>query len=207
MLKYTKAALALVVFAILLVGGLRFAHVMGPHVAATAPLTDQLDAALDRVAYYERILDLSTYYGIDPAIVILVDQRAQQVYPLLATHSDFVPSPETLTRRMLAIIFTESRGDPSAIGDSGRAIGLTQMWLTTAALYDPKVSQSDLLDPVYHVQLAFAHFLDLLDKNGGDPLLAFVAWNYGQRGALEVIQGRRRMNDYAMRALRAPLHN
>jgi hypothetical protein len=171
-------------------------------------LVEELSTLQQQYDYQTQILSLSMRFHIDPSIVAIVDAASRRIWGTISANSyrwDFIRSPDELTRRMLSIIWVESKGDSTAIGDRGRAVGLSQLWLSTAMIYDPEVSTADLHDPVIHINLMYSHFLDLLDKNDGDDVLSYLAWNYGQRGALDLIASRRATNGYAMQILRAGL--
>jgi soluble lytic murein transglycosylase-like protein len=80
---------------------------------------------------------------------------------------------------MLSIIYVESKGKANAIGDSGKARGLTQIWTTTAQEYGP-VSAEELLDPKINIEYGFKHFEKLLESYKGNIALALYAWNRGK---------------------------
>ena len=91
----------------------------------------------------------------------------------------FVRTDDDLAYIMLSIISAESGGEVRAVGDSGRAFGLTQMWLTTAQMYDRKITANRLLTIHGNLTLAMNHFLDLLQRYDGNFTLAVLAWNRG----------------------------
>ena len=76
------------------------------------------------------------------------------------------------------MIYVESKGIPDTVGDHGKAIGLTQIWLSTANDYE-KISKEDLLDPDNNIRISFMHFQKLLEKYNGNFALALYAWNRG----------------------------
>ena len=158
----------------------------------------------ETIAHQRWIIALSNRFGFTPDIVILVDRKARTLFdgPTETGRWSYIRSAEALTRRMLSIMWVESRGDPRAVGAAGE-IGLAQIKLSTAQMYDPAVTATELTDVNVHINLAFAHFLELLDRNDGDDVFAYLAWNYGERGALNLIESRRETNGYAMRVLAA----
>ncbi len=83
---------------------------------------------------------------------------------------------------LLAIVWTESGGDPSARSSAG-ALGLMQLKLAAAAdaaqwLGEPKPTAQDLFDPRRNLRLGAAYFRILLDRFG-DPSVALVAYLKG----------------------------
>jgi hypothetical protein len=148
--------------------------------------------------------NLSNIYSIDPSLVNLV-------YTEIETHlhnsSDRVDEDEIwkLTRVLLGIIREESGGRPDALGDKGRALGLTQIWLTTAKQYG-QVEAQDLFDPATNVHFALLHFSRLLQSYNGDVVMALYAWNYGESRLREITsQGQTPQNGYGERVLSTPL--
>jgi soluble lytic murein transglycosylase-like protein len=86
----------------------------------------------------------------------------------------FVRTPEYFTYLLCSIIKIESRGREEAVGDNGKAFGLTQMWMTTAKMHDKSVTKSDLLNPIRHIPLAVKHFAYLLEESGGNIGVATI---------------------------------
>src|SRR5258708_20605053 len=72
----------------------------------------------------------------------------------------------------------ESGGDPTAVGDGGKAIGLMQMH--AAAASDVGVNWSDLAGNPELQVLAGTHYLRLqLDRFNSDEHTALIAYNQG----------------------------
>jgi len=93
---------------------------------------------------------------------------AQQAYDAFSVRPELI----------LADIQQESGGDPSAVGDGGKAIGLMQMH--AAAASDVGVSWSDLAGNPQLQALAGTHYLRLqLDRFNGDERTALIAYNQG----------------------------
>jgi soluble lytic murein transglycosylase-like protein len=59
------------------------------------------------------------------------------------------------------------------------AIGLTQVRLPTARIYDPTVSASDLMNPSVNLQVGFHYLRDLLNRFDHSVPLALEAYNKG----------------------------
>lgn len=125
------------------------------------------------------ILDLSVEFGLDPYIVTLVDQYSRRYVHTADLEWRFIRTPEYMTYLMLSLIHAESRGVATAVGDNGRARGLTQIWVSTAQQYG-EVSANDLLEPETNLHYAFQHFHHLLKRYRGNVALALYSWNRGE---------------------------
>ena len=129
----------------------------------------------------ERLLyvnDLAIEFGMNPTIVTLVDHYSRKYLDQGGSEWRLLKTPEFMTYIMLSVIHAESKGNPSAVGDGGRARGLTQIWVSTARQYG-EVTAQDLLDPETNVSFSFKHFHSLLKKYHGNLALALYAWNRG----------------------------
>ncbi len=84
-----------------------------------------------------------------------------------------------MTHWMLSLIKVESVGNPRAVS-SKQALGLTQLLLSTARIYEPEVTRQQLFDPETNIRIAYQHFTYLLSRYKGNILLAFDAWNRGE---------------------------
>jgi len=73
----------------------------------------------------------------------------------------------------------ESNGSTWAIGDKGKARGLTQIWTSTAKLYKEDITAAALLNPQINISISFQHFHGLLKKYEGNFGLVLYAWNRG----------------------------
>ena len=148
--------------------------------------------------------NLSNIYSIDSSLAKLVYTEAEAH---LHNFSDRVDEDEIweLTQVILGIIREESGGRPDALGDKGRALGLTQIWLTTAKQYG-QVEARDLFDPATNIRFALLHFSRLLQSYNGDVVMALYAWNYGESRLREITsRGQTPRNGYGERVLSASL--
>ncbi len=125
------------------------------------------------------IQQLSIEFSFDPKIIMTVDQLAGEYvkpdelgYRLL--------SREFLTYLFLSLIWAESKGDPAAIGDGGKAFGLTQLWLNTAKQYGEEVTEAKLLTVQANLSIAFKHADYLLRKYRGNVALWLYSCNRGE---------------------------
>ncbi len=125
------------------------------------------------------IQQLSIEFSFDPKIIMTVDQLAAEYvkpdelgYRLL--------SRELFTYLFLSLIWAESKGDPAAIGDGGKAFGLTQLWLNTAKQYGEEVTEAKLLTVQANLSIAFKHADYLLTKYRGNIALWLYRWNRGE---------------------------
>jgi hypothetical protein len=80
-------------------------------------------------------------------------------------------------RLALAIAKRESSVDPSAVGDSGKAIGMFQ--LHEAAAADMGLSPEDRSDPIKNITAGIGYFKRQSDRFGGDVNKALMAYNGG----------------------------
>ncbi len=152
-----------------------------------------------------REINLSSIYSVTPSLVKLL---CTETKTHLQNFSDMVNEDEIweLTRVLLGIIREESGGRPDALGDKGRALGLTQIWLTTAQQYG-RVEARELFDPAINIRFALLHFSYLLQNYNGDVVTALYAWNYGEYRLKEITsRGQTPRNGYGERVLsEAPL--
>ena len=159
---------------------------------------------LERVHY---INELALEFSVDPMIVTLVDHYSREYLKKDGPEWRLLKTPEFLTYIMLSLIRAESRGNPAAVGDSGRALGLTQIWVSTAREYG-EVTAEQLLDPEINISFSFQHFYHLLEKYRGNLALALYAWNRGS-GKVDrlLVYGQSPQNDYGRRIYQAALLN
>ena len=159
---------------------------------------------LERLSY---INDLSVEFSIEPIIVTLIDQYSRKYLKKDGKEWRLLKTPEFLTHIMLSLIHAESGGDPTAIGDNGRARGLTQIWVSTAERYGT-VTAEQLLDPKVNISFSFQHFHYLLKKYRGNLALALYAWNRGT-GKVDrlLLYGQSPQNDYGKKVYQATLLN
>lgn len=153
------------------------------------------------------VYDLATEFSIDPAIVTLVDHYARENMREDEPEWRLVRTPEFMTYVMLSLIYVESNGNTHAVGDGGKARGLTQIWVSTANDYGD-VTPEQLHLPETNISYAFKHFHYLLKKYRGNLALALYAWN---RGAGKVdkllVYGESPQNGYAKKIYEAALVN
>ena len=143
---------------------------------------------------------------ITPEIVKIVHRNAVQSVDPSEPEWRLLRSPEALTYVILSLIHTESGGDPQAVGDDGRARGLTQIWHSTAHSYGP-VTPDALLDPATNIEFAFKHFRYLLKKYKGNFPLALYGWNRGTGTVDRLIRyGNSPANGYGRKVYRAALN-
>jgi len=159
---------------------------------------------LERVHY---INDLALEFSVEPMIVTLVDHYSREYLKKDGPEWRLLKTPEFLTYIMLSLIRTESRGNPAAVGDNGRARGLTQIWVSTAREYG-EVTAEQLLDPETNISFSFQHFHHLLEKYRGNLALALYAWNRGS-GKVDrlLVYGQSPQNGYGRRIYHAALLN
>ena len=110
---------------------------------------------------------------------------------------------------------SQSRAPPSclvsgcshcyAVGDGGKARGLTQIWVSTAREYG-NVTAEQLQRPETNISFAFKHFQHLLQKYRGNLALALYAWNRGS-GRVDklLLYGESPQNGYAKKVYEAAL--
>jgi soluble lytic murein transglycosylase-like protein len=77
-----------------------------------------------------------------------------------------------------ALVAVESGFDSTAISTAG-AIGLTQVRLPTARMYDSGVFTRDLQRADKNLEIGFRYYHDLLHRYDGDVILALAAYNMG----------------------------
>ena len=158
----------------------------------------------ENLRYY---YDLATEVSIDPMIVTLVDQYARESMSDNGPEWRLVRTPEFMTYIMLSLIYVESKGNTFAVGDGGKARGLTQLWVSTARQYGD-VTPEQLHLPETNISFSFKHFRYLLKKYRGNLALALYAWNRGE-GKVDklLIYGESPQNGYAKKIYEAALLN
>jgi hypothetical protein len=134
----------------------------------------QLLTQKDRKLSY--IYALATEFSMDPMIVTLVDHYAKEHMSKGGPEWRLVRTPEFMSYIMLSLIYAESKGDASAIGDGGEARGLTQLRVSTARDYGD-VTAEQLHQPETNISFAFKHFQQLLQEYRGNLALTLYAWN------------------------------
>ena len=125
------------------------------------------------------IQQLSVEFSFDPRIVMTVDHLAGE-YIKQGDLAYRLLTRELFTYLFLSLIFAESEGDSTAIGDDGKAYGLTQLWLTSAKQYNENVTETELLTVQGNLTIAFQHADYLLKKYRGNVALWLYSWNRGE---------------------------
>ena len=150
--------------------------------------------------------DLAIEFGFQPIIVEIVDHHSRAAIATGGDEFRLIQTHEYLTHIFLSLIYAESRGNFSAVGDKGKARGLTQIWTTTAQEYVEDVSAEELLDPGVNIEISFAHFQKLLVDYRGNFTLALLAWNRGAGRVNELIAwGQSPANGYGERVFSASI--
>jgi soluble lytic murein transglycosylase-like protein len=153
------------------------------------------------------INDLAVEFSMDPTIVTLVDRYSRKYMKESGPEWRLVRNPEFLSYIMLSLIYVESKGDTHAVGDRGRARGLTQIWVSTAQDYG-EVTAEALHRPETNISFAFKHFHQLLKKYQGNVALTLYAWNRGSRKVDRFLEyGESPGNGYAKKVYEAALVN
>lgn len=126
--------------------------------------TGELDLTQLQLDRARAILDFSAKYHIAADLAGLIYDSAvrEGIDPTLA----------------FRIVNIESEFKPSAVSSAG-ALGLTQVMLGTAVLYQPGITSRKLLDPSTNLRIGFRYLYDLMTKYDGDLRLALVAYNRG----------------------------
>ena len=170
-------------------------------------LTKQNQELLQRNTHLRYINDLAIEFSMDPMIVMLVDHYSRDYLKTEGPEWRLLKTPEFLSYIMLSLIYTESKGRASAIGDEGKARGLTQIWVTTAKQYGD-VTAHELLDPEVNISFAFKHFSHLLQKYRGNLAMALYAWNRGSSKVDKLlIYGESPQNGFGKKVYEAALLN
>lgn len=158
----------------------------------------------ERLSY---INDLAIEFSMDPAIVTLVDRYSREYMKGSGPEWRLVRTPEFMSYIMLSLIYVESKGNSDAVGDGGKARGLTQIWVSTAREYG-EVTAEQLQRPETNISFAFKHFQHLLQKYRGNLALALYAWNRGS-GRVDklLLYGESPQNGYAEKVYEAALVN
>ena len=125
------------------------------------------------------IRDLSVEFNLSPMVVLLVDHFSSEICCDDYEAFRLIQTPEFLTFIALSVIHAESGGNVNAIGDSGKALGLTQLHLPTARDYED-VSRDQLFIPETNIRIFFSHFVSLLKHYRGNVALALYSWNRGR---------------------------
>ena len=140
-------------------------------------------------------------------IVTLVDRYSREYMRKSGPEWRLVRTPEFMSYIMLSLIYVESKGNTHAVGDGGRARGLTQIWVSTAQDYGEVTSEALHL-PETNLSFAFKHFHQLLKKYQGNITLTLYAWNRGSRKVDRLLEyGESPGNGYARKVYEVALLN
>jgi len=170
-------------------------------------LSTSLSVAETKNTNLERVYSLSVEFGFDPLIVELVNHEAAEVMKEVGEEWRLIQTPQYLTYLMLSLIAVESNGNTWAIGDKGKARGLTQIWTPTAKLYQEDITAAALLNPQVNIEISFKHFHALLKKYYGNFTLVLYAWNRGSGKVDRLIAyGRAVENGYGHKVYNASLN-
>jgi soluble lytic murein transglycosylase-like protein len=170
-------------------------------------LTEALDIEKEEREEEQWLYNLAVEFQTNPLIVDLVDHFAKEhmrreeekEWRLIQNH-------RSLTYLFLSLIQVESNHEPNAVGDNGKARGLTQIWVTTAQQYEPEVTDMELLNPTTNIRVGLIHYHELLKRYKGNPWLANLAWNRGERRVDDLISyGQSPANGYGERVFTAAL--
>jgi soluble lytic murein transglycosylase-like protein len=102
---------------------------------------------------------------------IYASEKACRLYPII---DQAARRHEVETHLIMAIIYAESRYDPTAVSHRG-ARGLMQLMPRTAK----SLGVADILDPAQNVEAGVRYFKWLLELLDGDQKLALAAYNAG----------------------------
>jgi soluble lytic murein transglycosylase-like protein len=207
-----NVALGLVVLATGVVGGWTAFSYHSDRVAGELRLeVNELREQNEEVHQENRRLnyvnDLAVEFSMNPMVIALVDRYSHQYLSKPGPEWRLLKTPEFLTYMVLSLIYAESKGNPNAVGDGGKARGLTQIWVSTARSYGD-VTAKELLDPETNVSYSFKHFQHLLQKYKGNVALALYAWNRGGSTVDRLLAyGQSPENGYAKKVYEAALVN
>jgi hypothetical protein len=172
-----------------------------------AVLSEQNQMLTEKSEHLSYVNDLAVEFSMDPAIVILVDRYSREFMKDGGPEWRLVRTPEFMSYIMLSLIHVESKGNTEAVGDGGKARGLTQIWVSTARDYG-EVTAAQLHLPETNVSFAFKHFQHLLQKYRGNLALALYAWNRGAGRVDKLLRyGESPQNGYARKVYEAALLN
>ena len=164
--------------------------VTAPVLGELRSLTQELEAAKGELAVArlqleraDAIIEYSGRYGVpaDLAAATYDIALAEGVDPVLA----------------FRLVRLESGFNPRAKSREG-ALGLTQVLPSTARLYEPGLTTSQLYERDANLRLGFRYLHDLLDRYNGRLDLALLAYNRGPGRVTELLNsGRNPENGYA----------
>ena len=152
---------------------------------------------IQEIKLQNHIERLSSEFGVGLNIASTVFALSEEVVDYTRPRYREIQDANDMARIVLALIKVESGGNGLAVGDDGRALGLFQIWLSTARQYDAFMPASDLHDLGKSSKVFFVHFFNLLDRYGGDVALALCAYNQGSGRVDRILaKGRSPLNEY-----------
>ena len=168
-------------------------------------LSEQNQMLTEKTERLTYVNDLAIEFSMNPTIVTLVDRYSREYMKNGGPEWRLVRTPEFMSYIMLSLIYVESKGNSDAVGDGGKARGLTQIWVSTAKEYG-NVTPEQLQQPETNISFAFKHFQHLLQKYRGNLALALYAWNRGT-GKVDrlLVYGESPQNGYASKVYEAAL--
>ncbi len=168
-------------------------------------LSEQNQMLTEKTERLTYVNDLAIEFSMNPTIVTLVDRYSREYMKNGGPEWRLVRTPEFMSYIMLSLIYVESKGNTHAVGDGGKARGLTQIWVSTAREYG-NVTAEQLQRPETNISFAFKHFQHLLQKYRGNLALALYAWNRGT-GKVDrlLVYGESPQNGYASKVYEAAL--
>ena len=167
-------------------------------------LSESIQEVSQNFGELQRLHDLAIEFGFKPIIVDIVDHHSQALLREGGPEFRLIQTPEYLTHIFLSLIYAESKGNSGAVGDKGKARGLTQIWTSTARQYAKDITPQALLDPGTNIEISFLHFRKLLQDYRGNFTLVLLAWNRGPGRVNELIRwGQSPANGYGEKVFSA----
>lgn len=184
---------------IIFVIGSQFLNTQVVDLEQALQLNESLKAENEYLTY---IHSLSVEFGFDPRIVMVVDELSRRY--IVDDVAYRMLNREMMTYLFLGLIWAESGGQHNAVGDGGKALGLTQIWLSTAHQHNEEVTAEDLLTINGNLEMSFAHSDWLLRKYRGNIALWLYGWNRGSGKVDELLRyGGQIENGYAKKVYMA----
>ena len=142
----------------------------------------ELELARLRLERADDVLRLSSRYRLPADSAALIYDAALQAGI----------DPELAFR----LVRVESEFNPQARSSMG-AIGLAQVQLATARIYEPEITLEQLFEPAVNLRIGFGYLRDLIEYYG-DLRVALLAYNRGPTRVTELMgEGRDPRNGYA----------
>jgi soluble lytic murein transglycosylase-like protein len=196
-----RRALRALTYALVVVGAIAVLRVGGPRAVGAAPspilvpvtdrgalrtmadLRGQLDLATTELTLLRDVVAYSSRHRVsaDLARDVLETARAEGLDPELA----------------FRLVRVESGFNPRATSSVG-ALGLTQLMLPTARLYDRTIDRAGLFDAKRNLHIGFRYLRELIAERHGDLRLALLTYNRGAAAVqAALLEGRSPANGYA----------